>query len=114
MLKTCKHLAATGLPAALCTIYQPPVDDPVLRQLGTAALHRANTAIEAEAQSWGLDVIDLREACREAADFSDPIRPSGAEPTRSPLFLRDGYNYKSSELLHNDGLSPKYEPKWRR
>jgi hypothetical protein len=73
---TCKQLAATGLPAALCTIYQPPVDDPVLRQLGTAALHRANTAIEAEARSCGLGVIDLREACREAADFSDPIHPS--------------------------------------
>ncbi|MDB5597503.1 MAG: hypothetical protein JWM36_4464 [Hyphomicrobiales bacterium] len=72
----CRAIAARGLPAALCTIYEPPVDDPVLRQLGSAALHMVNTAILSEARSCGLEVIDLRAICREPADFFDPIHPS--------------------------------------
>lgn len=72
----CKLVAARGRPAALCTIYEPPFGDPLLRQLGSAALHVVNAAIESEARACGLHVIDLRAICREPADFFDPIHPS--------------------------------------
>jgi lysophospholipase L1-like esterase len=73
---TCKRVATLGLPTACCTIYQPPVSDPVLRQLGSAAVSLVNTAIRAEASSNGLSIVDLREICRKPADFHDPIHPS--------------------------------------
>lgn len=83
----CRQVAARALPAALCTIYEPPVEDPVLRQMGSAALHMVNRAIETEARRCGLDVIDLRAACRAPADFFDPIHPSahGADKIAAAL-----------------------------
>ena len=72
----CKRLAVAKLPTACCTIYQPPVSDPILRRLGSAALLLANTAIRSEAGGKGLSVIDLGQVCREPADFHDPIHPS--------------------------------------
>jgi lysophospholipase L1-like esterase len=72
----CRAVAERELIASLCTIYEPPVDDPVLRRLGAAALQMVNTAIETEARGCGLAVIDLRATCREPADFFDPIHPS--------------------------------------
>jgi len=83
----CDLLASNGLPAAVCTIYEPPVADPVLRQLGAAALHMINRSIETEARRAGLSVIDLRSICREPADFFDPIHPSarGADKIAASL-----------------------------
>ena len=76
--KACERIAALRLPTACCTIYQPPVSDPILRQLGSAAVFLANTAIRAEAGSNGLSIVGLREICREPADFHDPIHPSAS------------------------------------
>jgi lysophospholipase L1-like esterase len=83
----CHGIAAHGLPAALCTIYEPPLGDPLLRQLGSAALHMINSAIETEARACGLEIIDLRVVCREPADFFDPIHPSahGADKIAATL-----------------------------
>lgn len=72
----CHAVGEARRPGALCTIYEPPVGDPVLRQLGAAALAMVNQAIEAAAKGCHLDIIDLRAACREPADFFDPIHPS--------------------------------------
>lgn len=72
----CRTVAKRGLPGALCTIYEPPVGDPVLQQLGSAALNMVNAAIRSEAHVCGLEVTDLRAICREPADFFDPIHPS--------------------------------------
>jgi hypothetical protein len=46
-----------------------------------------NTAIRAEAGSNGLSIVDLREICREPADFHDPIHPSaiGADKISAAL-----------------------------
>lgn len=72
----CERVASLRLPTACCTIYQPPVSDPMLRQLGSAALSLVNTAIRVEAGGKGLSIVDLRAICREPADFHDPIHPS--------------------------------------
>jgi hypothetical protein len=68
-------VVATGLPAAVCTIYdtnpaQP--DHAVIR----AALALFNDAITRAAFARGVPVVDLRLVCTQAADYANPIEPS--------------------------------------
>jgi hypothetical protein len=65
-----------GLPAAVCTIYDPRFPDPARRRLGVAGLALFNDVILREAFARGLPVIDLRLVCDEDADFANPIEPS--------------------------------------
>ena len=83
----CAQIAKLRTPAALCTIYEPALGDPFLRQLGSAALHVVNGTIQSEAAKAGLDMVDLRAICREPADFFDPIHPSarGADKIAAAL-----------------------------
>ena len=66
----------TGLPAAVCTIYDPRYTDPVQRRLGTTALTIINDVILREAVRYGVPVLDLRAICDDDADFANPIEPS--------------------------------------
>ena len=66
----------TGLPAAVCTIYDPRYTDPVQRRLGTTALTIINDVILREAVRHGVPVLDLRAICDDDADFANPIEPS--------------------------------------
>ena len=71
-------LGARGLPAAVCTIYDPRFPDPRLRRLAIAGLALFNDVILREAAGRGLPVIDLRAVCGEDRDFANPIEPSVA------------------------------------
>ena len=60
----------------VCTIYNgnlPPDDAPTAR----IALMLFNDVILRAAFERGLNVIDLRAVCSEAADYANPIEPSG-------------------------------------
>lgn len=72
-----KAVAKTGLPTAVCTIYDRIPDlDPAAR----TALAAVNEALLHEAFLARLPVIDLRLACREPGDYSQvsSIEPSAA------------------------------------
>jgi hypothetical protein len=71
-----QQLAETGLPVAVCTIYDPRFPDARLRRAGTTALSVLNDAITREAFSRGFALIDLRLVCRRDDDFANPIEPS--------------------------------------
>ena len=65
-----------GLPAALCTIYEGRLPDPLRRRVATTALTLFNDCILRQAFAHGLPVIDLRFVCNEDADYANPIEPS--------------------------------------
>jgi lysophospholipase L1-like esterase len=65
-----------GLPAAVCTIYDPRYADAVQRRLGTTALTIINDVIIRDAVRLGVPLLDLRIICDEDADFANPIEPS--------------------------------------
>jgi lysophospholipase L1-like esterase len=68
-------VAATALPAALCTIYDANIPPPE-GELVTAALSLFNDAITRAAFSRGLPLIDLRLICDDPGDYANPIEPS--------------------------------------
>ena len=68
-------VAATAVPAALCTIYDanfPAPEGTVIK----AALSLFNDVITRAAFSRGLPLIDLRLICSEPGDYANPIEPS--------------------------------------
>lgn len=66
------ELAATlDLPVAFCTIY-----DANMGPLITTALSIFNDAITRNVHRAGVDLIDLRLVCTDAADYANPIEPS--------------------------------------
>jgi lysophospholipase L1-like esterase len=68
-------VGATGLPSALCTIYDTPPSGPDYRLLRTA-LALFNDIITRAAFGRGLALIDLRLICSEDEDYANPIEPS--------------------------------------
>ena len=66
----------TGLPLAVCTIYNGCFDDPSFQRLATATLTMFNDAIIRVAIEHVLPVIDLRLVCVSAEDYANPIEPS--------------------------------------
>jgi lysophospholipase L1-like esterase len=67
-------VSATGLPAALCTIYDTPPSGPDYRLLRTA-LAIFNDVVTRAAFGRGLGLIDLRLICAEDSDYANPIEP---------------------------------------
>jgi hypothetical protein len=68
-------VVATGVPLALCTIYDanfPPPEGTVIK----AALSLFNDVITRAAFSRGLPLIDLRLICGDPSDYANPIEPS--------------------------------------
>jgi hypothetical protein len=66
---------ATGLPVAVCTIYDTPRSAPnsaVIR----SAIALFNDCITRVAFDRGVDLLDLRLICTEDADYANPIEPS--------------------------------------
>ena len=66
----------TGLPLAVCTIYNGCFDDPSFQRLASATLTMFNDAIIRVAIEHALPVIDLRLVCVAAEDYANPIEPS--------------------------------------
>lgn len=67
-----------GLPAIVCTIYNPCSDDDGFQRAAVAALCLFNDAIIENGRRFGLPVIDLRAVCSEIADYANEIEPSAA------------------------------------
>ncbi|WP_258723503.1 SGNH/GDSL hydrolase family protein [Cellulomonas sp. NS3] len=68
-------LLGTGLPTAVCTIYDTRLTEPSHRVVRTA-LALFNDVITRSAAARGVAVLDLRVVCAEDADFANPIEPS--------------------------------------
>ena len=69
-------VTARGLPAAVCTIYDPRFPDAKQRRVAAIGLSVFNDIITREAAARGLALIDLRLICTEDADLANPIEPS--------------------------------------
>lgn len=70
------QVVSRGLPAAVCTIYEPRFPDRQQRGIAATALTLINDCITREAFRRGLSLVDLRLICSEDADFANPIEPS--------------------------------------
>ncbi|GAB5078418.1 SGNH/GDSL hydrolase family protein [Arthrobacter sp. AD-310] len=68
-------VAGTGVPAAVCTIYDTPPSGPD-HSVIKAALCLFNDVITRAAFSRGTALIDLRLICSEDGDYANPIEPS--------------------------------------
>ena len=66
----------SGLPTAVCTIYDGRLPDLRQRRLGVTALTVFNDSITRHAFARGLPLIDLRLVSSEDADYANPIEPS--------------------------------------
>jgi lysophospholipase L1-like esterase len=60
----------------LCTIYEPPLFDPVTARLARVPLGVLNDRIVQIASRLRLEVLDLRTVCTEDDDFVNQIEPS--------------------------------------
>ena len=69
-------LSKTGLPLAVCTIYDCNFADAQTAQLVATALALFNEAIIRNAVERGLPVIDLRLVCTDPDDYANEIEPS--------------------------------------
>jgi hypothetical protein len=70
-------LTALQKPTVVCTIYNGNFPDPDEAALARVALMMFNDVIVRVAREQAADLIDLRLVCIEAADYANPIEPSG-------------------------------------
>jgi hypothetical protein len=71
-----EDVLAAGLPTAVCTIYYPNFDEPLVQRLAVTALTVFNDAILRRAFLTGVPVLDLRLICDSPGDYANPIEPS--------------------------------------
>jgi hypothetical protein len=69
-------LLGRGLPAAVCTVYDPRFPGPERRRVAIVALATFNDVITRGAFAQGTALIDLRLICSEDRDFAGPTGPS--------------------------------------
>lgn len=84
-------LSASGLPAAVCTIYDTPSSGPFYRMIRTA-LTVFNDCVTRAAFTRGLSLLDLRIICTHDGDYANAIEPSvqgGAKIARAIAALLD-------------------------
>ena len=89
-------LLGRGLPAAVCTIYDPRFPDPVRQCLAVAGLALFNDAIARAAFARGLPLLDLRLICDAPGDYANPIEPSvqgGAKIARAIAELATTHDF---------------------
>jgi hypothetical protein len=68
--------AALSLPLTLCTIYNGQLDE-TRAPLARVALMMFNDVIVRVAFARRAGIVDLRSVCADAADYANPIEPSG-------------------------------------
>jgi lysophospholipase L1-like esterase len=71
------HVLALKQPTCVCTIYNGQFDGNEARMI-RRALAMFNDVIIQAASAAGVGVIELRQVCTEAADYANPIEPSGS------------------------------------
>lgn len=93
----------TGLPTAVCTIYNGCFEDPAFQRIASTMLAVFNDVIIRVAVEHALPVIDLRSVCCHAEDYANPIEPSsigGAKIARAIAGLVSGSTGgRSSRIL---------------
>ena len=72
------RLATLQLPAAICTIYDVQLSDPIQRRMSNLALGLLNDVITREAVRRRWPVIDLRVLFDDPSDYANAIEPSAA------------------------------------
>jgi hypothetical protein len=83
-----ERIAAVGLPLTVCTIYNGNFPDREFQRIASTALCVFNDVILRVALERSLGIVELRLACREPADYANPIEPSsrgGARIARAIL-----------------------------
>jgi hypothetical protein len=95
-----------GLPAALCTIYNPRYPDPELQRIAVVGLMIFNDCIIRGAFKRGLPLIDLRLICDDDADYANPIEPSvqGGEKIASTvveLLTAHEFTHRRTQIYAN-------------
>jgi hypothetical protein len=95
-------VAFTGLPSAVCTIYDTPSTEPGYRTIRTA-LAVFNDCITRTAFALGVSLIDLRLICDEDGDYANAIEPSalgGAKIAQAIAFLvKQGHQAGRSTII---------------
>jgi lysophospholipase L1-like esterase len=71
-----QRVAARVDRVVVCTIYEPPLYDPLSARLARVPLGVLNDCIVRIATQLQLDVLDLRSVCTETSDFVLQIEPS--------------------------------------
>jgi hypothetical protein len=94
----------SGLPAAVCTIYDPRFPDPVRQHAAVAALTMFNDVIARKSFGRGLPLVDLRLLCSDDADYANPIEPSARGGAKiasaiAELVLRHDFARRRSEVF---------------
>ena len=95
-----EQLKTTGLPLALCTIYDANFGDAQTADLVKTALAVWNDAIVRQAIAAGLPVIDLRAVCSKPADYANEIEPSsqgGAKIARAIRRVVDAHRFDHAQ-----------------
>jgi hypothetical protein len=65
-----------GLPAWLCTIYEPRFPEPEMQRVAIVALSIFNDVITRAVSAQRLNLLDLRVLFDDGADYANPIEPS--------------------------------------
>ncbi|MBX3288308.1 MAG: SGNH/GDSL hydrolase family protein [Acidobacteria bacterium] len=89
---------ALNKPTAVCTIYYPRFDEPVVQKLAVAALATFNDVIIRQAFLRKLPLIDLRYVCDEYGDYANAIEPSvsgGAKIAKMILRLIGEHSFEA-------------------
>ncbi|MFD1212108.1 SGNH/GDSL hydrolase family protein [Arthrobacter sp. GCM10027362] len=106
-------VSATGLPTAVCTIYDTPPSEPDYKVIKTAAA-LFNDHITRAAFARGIWLIDLRLICDEDGDYATPIEPSAQGGRKiaqaiAALLLTEGDSPRSTVIgRERPGRRPGY------
>ena len=99
-----RELTATGLPFAVCTIYNPNFDDPIVQRIAKAALASFNDLIISLAVEHRVPILDLRLVCSERTDYANEIEPSGrgGEKIASAIIemIEHGIEFESRSVVY--------------
>jgi hypothetical protein len=97
-----RALMGLGLPAAVCTIYNPRYADAGLQRASETALALFNDVILDAAHGVGSPVLELRSICTDDADYANPIEPSsigGAKIARAIADLVAVHDFSKKQTV---------------
>jgi hypothetical protein len=89
---------ASGLPTAVCTIYNGNFPDPAYQRVITLCAALFDDIIVRLAITRGLPIVELRLVCAHPADYANPIEPSargGARIAGTIAALLTTYDFSS-------------------
>jgi lysophospholipase L1-like esterase len=97
-----ESVRASGLPAAVCTIYEGNYRDPNTHRIAATGLAVFNDVITREAFAHALPVIDLRLIVTKESDYANEVEPSvegGAKIARAIAALLGSGDFKPARSV---------------